>query len=94
MMYYRGFDSFGRCFSNWGWNSGYMNSGWGILMMVGTLIVAALIVVLIIALIKKNRSGNMRTDDQESLDMLNDRFVRGEISEEEYLKIKKILRSK
>jgi putative membrane protein len=93
MMYFRGIGTLGRCFEGgYGYPGSYMHSGLGILMMVGTLLVAVLIIVSVIALIRRSRRNQMDESDSESLELLNERFVKGEISEEDYIKMKKVLR--
>jgi len=91
MMYYRGIGGLGRCFDG---GLGYMGGGMGFLMMAGALLVTALVVVLIVMLVKKSRANSMSREDSESLELLNERYVKGEISEEDYTKMKKVLRSK
>lgn len=91
MMYYRGIGGLGRCF---GAGLGYMNGGMGFLMMGGALLATALVVVLIVMLVKKTRRNSMSREDRESLDLLNERFVRGEITEEDYSRMKTVLRSR
>ncbi len=90
MMYYRGIGGLGRCFDG---SLGYMYGG-GFLMMAGALIVTVLAVVLVVMLVKKARRNSLSREDRESLDLLNERFVRGDISEEDYTRMKKVLRSK
>ena len=87
MMFYRGANVLGEC----GYAIGYMHSGWGLLMMGGFLLVAALIVVAIVMGVKKSGHRHAQMHDME---LLNERFVKGEISEEEYLKIKTVLKNK
>ncbi|RYL87524.1 SHOCT domain-containing protein [Sporolactobacillus sp. Y61] len=76
-----------------GWNNGMMN-GFGIGMgFIGWLLQLALFIALIylaVVLVKKvnhHHSGN--SDHAESI--LRERFARGEITEEEYEKMKRIL---
>lgn len=95
MMYYRGIGDLGRCFGGGLWNNGgYMRGDVGILMMIGALIVTALVIVLIVALVKRARGSRMNERDQESLELLNERFVKGEITEEDYTRMKKVLSGK
>lgn len=94
MMYFRGTGGLGRCFGGgFGFMGSYMHSGWGLLMMGGALLVTIIIVVAIVAIIRKShRTNNDQVD--ESLAALNERFVKGEITEEEYTKMKKVLKTK
>ena len=91
MMYYRGIGGLGRCFSA---GLGYVNGDMGFLMMGGALLVTALVVVLVVMLVKKSRATSMSREDSESLELLNGRYIKGEISEADYIKMKKVLRSK
>lgn len=91
MMYYRGIGGLGRCFGS---GLGYMNGGMGFLMMAGVLIVTVLAVILVVMLVKKAQGNSMSREGRESLEHLNERFVRGEISEEDYTRMKKVLHSK
>lgn len=92
-MYFRGTGGLGRCFEGgFGLLGGYMHSGWGLLMMGGALLVTVLIVVAIIALVRKSHR-SYYVEKSDDLAVLNERFVKGEITEEEYTRMKKILRS-
>jgi putative membrane protein len=66
-------------YSFWG---GHVFNGWYSLIMVGVLII---IVALILMFRKKNKSGN------QALDTLKVLYVKGEITEEEYLKRKNVI---
>lgn len=88
MMFNRGFDAFGRCFEN---GNNFMHGGWGLLMMGGMVLVTVLIVAVIVVLVKKARKNNTYS---EAAELLNARFVKGEITEEEYIKMKKVLSGK
>ena len=81
MMFGRGWDHVGN------YCSGLMMNPWGIL--IGVLAVIA-VVVLVVVLVKapKNR-GSAETD--EAIELLNTKYAAGEITEEEYLRKKKIL---
>lgn len=95
MMFFRGTGGLGRCFEGgFGFMGNYMHSGWGILMMGGALLVAVLVVVAVVAIIRKSRRTNYAEQSSESLAVLNERFVKGEITEEEYTRMKKVLNSK
>ena len=81
---------FGRAYGNWdqhGWfGSGYFCHGWG--MLIGLVLVIA-IVVAVIYLLKRN--DRHQTGD-EAFQALQRRYVMGEISEEEYVQKKKVLK--
>lgn len=71
--------------------------GFGYGMMGGFGIIPLLLIALIIYAVVKlvqGSNGNSNTGKQgnDALDILNQRFANGEISEEEYNKMKKILR--
>lgn len=82
MMYFRGVHDFGSCV---GYGSGFI--GPWIMMGVGVLVLAAIIITAVVLLKKASRH---KTSD-DALDALKLRYVKGEITEEDYLKMKKIL---
>lgn len=63
---------------------GYFNGGWGIVIGIGLLITLALLIYLL-ANNKKKRISS------EALESLKLQYVKGEISEEEYFRRKKLL---
>ena len=78
------------CGFTWGWNQ-MMNFGsGGIFMMFMFAIVIGLIIYFIIANTKSNRyTGGF---SETSLDIIKERFAKGEITEEEFEKMKKALK--
>ena len=82
MMFRNSVYGVGRCFSG-----GFMGTWgpWGMFIGLGLTI---LFVSLIFIILHKKRNGN---NDENLLNLLKDRYVNGEISEEEYLKKKNIL---
>lgn len=95
MMFFRGASGLGRCFGDEiGRMSGYMRSGWGIVMMGIGLLFVALIVVVVVLLVKRARKYHAVSQADESLEILNARFVKGEITEEDYTRMKKVLSGK
>lgn len=93
MMHFRGTDEFGHYFGDrFGNLSNFMHNGWGFLIMGVLLVVAVLIVVAIVALVRRSHRKHPVHQADDSLELLNVRFVKGEISEEDYIRIKKILR--
>ena len=82
MMYFRGFDGFGGCF---GYGSGFV--GPWIMMGLGILLLAAVVIAAVLLL--KKASGGGRDDG--ALGALKLRYAKGEITGEEYLKMKKTL---
>lgn len=75
-----------------GYGYGMMGYGWGWIMMLAIL---ALVVLGIIALVKYlQQSGTAARHDMgnKALDLLNERYARGEISEEEYKRKKESIK--
>lgn len=92
MMFFRGAGGIGRCFSDgFGRMSSYMSGGWGFVMMGAGLLVIALIVVVVVLLVKRSRKNRVLGQTDESLELLNARFAKGEITEEDYTRMKKVL---
>ena len=81
----------GGCGFTWGWNQ-MMNFGsGGIFMMFMFAIVIGLIIYFIITNTKSNRyTGGF---SETSLDIIKERFAKGEITEKEFEKMKKALKS-
>jgi putative membrane protein len=79
------------CGFMWGWNH-MMNFGFGggIFMMFIFAIVIGLIIYFVITNTKSNRSAG--GSNETSLDIIKERFAKGEISEEEFEKMKKTLK--
>lgn len=82
MMFGRGYNGFNNCFR---FGYGFTHFGFGMFMMLGF---AVLIVIAIIYFAK--RAGNRSSSN--AMEELKMRFAKGEISEEEYLKKKDILK--
>lgn len=86
MMFGRGFNGynsgrfFGGCLRN-----GLWFNGWGMLIWIGILITAAL---LIFFIVNHNRKKNMAFSSHELLKL---KFVKGEITEEEYIRRREVL---
>ena len=89
MMYYRGIGGLNRCLEG---GLGYMGGG-GFLMMIGMITLIAIIAAFIIMLVRRNRADSITGKNSEAISLLNERFARGEITEEEYSRMKKILRT-
>ena len=91
MMYYRGIGGLNRCVEG---GLGYMGGGaGGFLMMALMVILTVLAVVFIITLLRKNRESAANGKSSEAMILLNERFAKGEITEEEYSRMKKVLRT-
>ncbi|MHB1454832.1 MAG: SHOCT domain-containing protein [Saccharofermentanales bacterium] len=88
MMFRRGYNvfenRFGNCFD---FGSGFMHNGWGMIIAGVVLLIAVIVAVyFIVKASKRSRPGS-----DEALDLLKMRFIKGEISEEEYLRMKNML---
>ena len=94
MMYYRGFGYLGSCFSRWGAPGSLMYGGGGLLMMAAGLLVLALLVVAVIAIVKRSHRTTVAAKEDASLTLLAQRFAKGEITAEEYEKMKNVLQQK
>lgn len=79
-----------------GYNEGYgMMRGFGILNFgYGSLIMIVIVLIIVYAIYKLFSDSHSMNFEDHSLDVLKSRFVQGEISEEEYISIKKILQRK
>lgn len=82
MMDFRGFNGFDGCF---GYGTGFV--GPWIMMGMGVLLLVA---VIIAAMILFKKASHKKTDEG-ALDILKLRYAKGEMSEEEYLRMKKVL---
>lgn len=86
MMWSRGFNSFRGCFgSGFG---GFFNSGWNMLIAAGIILIIATTVFF---LVRRNRS---TVSSSSALELLTMKYVKGEITEEEYLRRKDVLNRK
>lgn len=72
-----------------------MMGGWGIFMMIILLVI--LIVIIVYAVVKLaqggNNTGTTSNGRDEALEILDQRYAKGELSDEEYQQKKKILKS-
>lgn len=95
MMFYRGTGGLGCCFTDgFGYMSSYFHNGWGLVMMGIGLLAVALIVVAVVALIRKSNRNRPVYQSDDSIELLNARYVKGEITEEDYMRMKKVLSGK
>ncbi len=95
MMYSRGIQGFGNCFGfgngmMFGYGAGPFGGNWFVSMLFMA-ILAVLIIVAIVLIIKKVTKLNNSHASDESLMELKTRFVKGEITEEEYMRKKNII---
>lgn len=82
-MFYRGFSEGFECFGR-----DYMHSSW--LGLIGVLVFTAVAVLVVILLFKRSKNNTISIAN-EKLEML---YVKGEITEEEFLRRKKLLGNK
>lgn len=66
-----------------GYGYGMMGYGWGLFMMTGVVVLTVLGIVALINYLQPSSKTNGRSNNN-ALNILNDRYARGEISEEEY----------
>ena len=83
MMYGRGYAGYAGDYGCFGY--GFFNSGWGMLIGIG---IIAIIGVVIYLLVNRNKK---KMTDYGVLDLLNQKFARGELTVEEYQERKKVL---
>ena len=80
---------------NYGWYNQGMSGGWWVLMFVGMIVFWAIFVIGIVALVRHygpRRDGDRgRLVANSALEILRERFARGELSEEEYTQRRKLL---
>ena len=95
MMYLKGAGGLGRCLSDgFGYMGSYLHNGGGFVMMGIGLLVVALIIVAVVVLVKKSNRNRPVYQNDESMELLNARFAKGEITEEDYMRMKKVLTGK
>lgn len=87
MYYYRGWNGPGGCF---GYGGGYPFAGHWLLLGLCLLLFAALVVTAVFV-VKKALRNRAAKEGGESFETLKLRFAKGEISEEEFLRMKKVL---
>jgi putative membrane protein len=72
----------------YGWHDG----GWGVLWMIlWWAVVVALVVLVVRWITQSSGTGSTGGRPSDALDILDERFARGEISEEEYRERKRVL---
>ena len=75
-------------FNNYGM-SGYSGGGdWGWIMMIGILVLIIIGVIALFKYLEHSHSPVNQLQVTKAIDVLNERYARGEISETEYFKIK------
>ena len=82
----------------WGWNDGRFAGWWALPMLLMVLFWAAIIAAAVIAVrwlaqSDRSRDNNAKQGSDRSLEILRERYARGEISREEYEQMRKDLES-
>jgi putative membrane protein len=75
---------------------GQWDAGWGVVMMLLALLFMALVVVGVVFLVRPSSSAEppeRRPDGGRALDVLDERFARGEIDRDEYEERRRVLTS-
>jgi len=76
-----------------GYGYGMMGFGWGFIMMIGILILIILAVVALIRFVQRSNLNSSINSGSKALEILNERYARGEISDEEYKTKKAVLKT-
>jgi putative membrane protein len=71
-----------------GYNCGMMGYGWGWIMMIGILIIVVLGILILSKYLLNFRKEYSNYNESKSIEILNERYAHGEISDEEYKKKK------
>lgn len=67
-----------------GYGYGMMGYGWGLLMMIGVIALTILGIVALVRYLQQPSRPNYQSVGNNALNILNERFAKGEITEEEY----------
>jgi putative membrane protein len=67
-----------------GYGYGMMGYGWGWLMMIGIFILMVLGIIALIRYLQHSARPDRQVTSKTALNILNERYARGEMSEEEY----------
>lgn len=81
-MFRKGYNGIQHCFDNFG----FIDNSIGMFLMFLLVIVITVVIILLITKSKKNQV------DDNALEMLKIRFVQGEISEEEFVRMKNCIK--
>ena len=73
-------------YGNYGY--GMMSYGWGWIMMIGVFVIVVLGIVALFRYLQNSSKSSSQTSAGNALGILNERYARGELSDEEYLKKK------
>ena len=79
----------------YGWNNQGMGGGWWVLMMIGMVVFWAFFVIGIVALLRhygpRRGAANAESPSSSAIEILKERLARGELTEEEYARLRKLL---
>jgi len=78
----------------WPGMMGYGGFGWGIFGIIFMFLFWALLITALVYLIKYISSDKQKSQEDEAMKILNERYARGEVSKEEFEKMKKDIRLK
>ncbi len=88
MMFLRGYRGFGSCF---GFMNGFYGGGWFMPLLMVILLAATIVAAVLI--IKKASHSSKKNSYDAALEELKIEFAKGNMTEEEYLRKKRILNS-
>lgn len=72
---------------------GMMGYGWGWLMMLGTIVLIVLGVVVLVRYLQRSNHTGIHSVHSNAIDILNEKYAKGEITDEEYRKKKAEIKS-
>jgi putative membrane protein len=93
MMFSKGaaqFGQYGQAGRSFMQNSGYFHSAPRMFMMVGCILAVIIIAAVIIIIVKKAHKKHRYSD---AMELLNIRYVKGELTDEEYLRMKNVIKN-
>ena len=90
MMFQRGATQFGQAGRSFMQNPGYFHSAPRMFVMGGCILALIIIAVVVILLVKK---AHKKQKYSESMELLNIRYVKGELTDEEYLRMKNVIKN-
>lgn len=79
----------------YGWNNQGMGGGWWVLMIIGMVVFWAIFVIGTVALLRhygpRRGAAHVETPSSSAIEILKERLARGELTEEEYARLRKLL---
>lgn len=76
-----------------GYGYGMMGYGWGWIMMIGIFIIVVLGIIALFRFLQQSRPISSTDPSSRAIDILNEKYARGEISDEEYKRKKAEMKS-